>query len=104
VLQRVVFYRELGLDLGDIAEIEADSDTSDEDHLRHQRELIAMDLAEQLRQHTDHWFHDCGYEIHRGMAEHYRANRRSGRNYDEMAPGLSQYVHDAIVANCDLKS
>ena len=28
-------------------------------------------------------------------------NWRSGRNYDEMVPGLSRYVHDAIVANCE---
>ena len=28
------------------------------------------------------------------------ANERIGRNYDDMAPGLSQYVHDAIIANC----
>ena len=67
-------------------------------------DMVAVDLAEQLRQHTHRWFHDCGFETHRGMAEHYRANRRSGRNYDEMAPGLSQYVHDAIVANCDRAS
>lgn len=205
VLQRVAFYRELGLELGDIAEILAAPGSTDEDHLRRQRDLIeeriaryrgmltvidkelaaravgialtpgerrevfgdgqfaerllehaahadrewgdtpeaaqrrertarygepewqrlraelatinqsladamargvpaaapeAMEAAEQLRLHTDRWFHDCGYETHREMAEHYRANRRSGRNYDEMVPGLSQYVHDAIVANC----
>jgi hypothetical protein len=35
------------------------------------------------------------------LAQQYRANRRRGRNYDDLAPGLSQYVHDAIVANCD---
>jgi DNA-binding transcriptional MerR regulator len=40
VLQRVVFYREFGLDLGDIADILANPDTTDEDHLRRQRELI----------------------------------------------------------------
>ena len=201
LLQRVVFYRELGVDLADIADILASPTTTDEDHLRRQRELIeqritrchamlavidkelvargagialtpqqrrevfggdrllehvedarrewgdtpefiqrqqrtaryseadwiqlraelaainqqlasamarnvpatdpiATDLAEQLRQHTDRWFHDCGHQTHRDMAEHYRTNRRSGRNYDDMAPGLSQYVHDAIVANC----
>ncbi|MBS2536789.1 MerR family transcriptional regulator [Catenulispora sp. NF23] len=206
VLQRVAFYRELGLEIGDIAEILGDAEATDEDHLRRQRELIeqrvsrframlalidkelaaraagialtpaerrtvfgegrfldrlmdhaeqtrqqwgdtpehaerqrrtarygeqdwlrlrtelaainqaladamawgvpatdpaAMELAEQLRLHTDQWFHDCGYESHRELAEHYRANRRSGRNYDEMVPGLSRYVHDAIVANCE---
>lgn len=207
VLQRIAFYRELGLELGDIAEILAAPNTTDEDHLRRQRDLIeqrisryrhmlaaidkelaaravgialtpgerrevfgegqfverlldhaadaerewgdtpefvqrrqrtarygeqdwqrlraelaainqaladamvrgipsadpvAMELAERLRLHTDRWFHDCSYETHREMAEHYRANRRSGRNYDDMVPGLSQYVHDAIVANCRL--
>lgn len=61
---------------------------------------VAMDLAELLRRHTDHWLHDCDHETHREMAQHYRANKRSGRNYDDMVPGLSQYVHDAIVANC----
>ncbi|WP_369123234.1 TipAS antibiotic-recognition domain-containing protein [Nocardia nova] len=37
---------------------------------------------------------------HRRLAEEYRANRRLGLNYDDMAPGLSQYIHDAILANC----
>ena len=60
-----------------------------------------MDLAEQLRRHTDHWFHDCGYDKHRELAVLYRDNQRSGRNYDDMAPGLSRYVYDAIMANCD---
>jgi DNA-binding transcriptional MerR regulator len=202
LLQRVLFYRELDMDLGDIAGVVSDPEITDEAHLRRQREMIeqriarsramlavidrelaarrggvrltpeerrkvwggdrlvehldeaerqwghqpsfvqrqqrtasyteqdwlklrdelhaihrgladamgrgvpatdpvAMDLAEDLRQHTDRWFHDCGYDEHRELAELYRTNRRSGRNYDDMAPGLSQYVHDAIMANCD---
>lgn len=59
-----------------------------------------MDLAEQHRRHIDHWLHDCGYETRRALAEVCRANERLGRNYDDMAPGLSQYIHDAIMANC----
>lgn len=199
-LQSIAFYRELGFDLADIAEILGDPDTTDEDHLRRQRELIdeqagrlqamlklideelsarasgialtpeqrrevfgdrrftdhgeqarrqwgqtepfaqrqqrtarytkadwlqlrtelhaihqgladallsgvpptdpvAMDLAERHREHTDKWFHDCSHDTHVELAEHYRANRRRGRNYDDMVPGLSQYVHDAIHAN-----
>lgn len=53
-----------------------------------------MDLAEEQRQHIDHWFHDCGYEIHRRWAQAYLANE------DDMAPGLWRYIHDAIIANC----
>jgi DNA-binding transcriptional MerR regulator len=201
VLHRVVFYRELGLDLGEIADLLADPGITDEDHLRRQRDLltdrisrftamvtvidkelaaraagigltprerravfgkdfvahaeqagrewgdtkefaqrqqrtagytqrdwqqlrdelaainqglaeamlagtpptdpVAMDLAERHRKHTDRWFHDCDHATHRGLAEHYRSNRRGGRNYDDMAPGLSQYVYDAIVANAE---
>jgi DNA-binding transcriptional MerR regulator len=59
-----------------------------------------MDLAERHRQHLERWFHDCDFDTHRRLAEEYRANRKLGLNYDEMAPGLSQYVHDAILANC----
>ncbi|MBB5917331.1 DNA-binding transcriptional MerR regulator [Nocardia transvalensis] len=58
-----------------------------------------MDLAERHRRHLERWFHDCDHATHRQLAEEYRANRRLGRNYDDMAPGLSLYIHDAIVAN-----
>jgi DNA-binding transcriptional MerR regulator len=61
----------------------------------------AMDLAEELRLHTVRWFHECDRDTHRGLALHYKENRRSGRNYDDMAPGLSRYVHAAIVANAE---
>ncbi|MFG1794849.1 MerR family transcriptional regulator [Nocardia sp. NPDC049149] len=61
---------------------------------------VVMDLAEEHRVHLERWFHDCDYGVHRRLAEDYRANRRLGRNYDDMVPGLSRYVHDAIQANC----
>lgn len=60
-----------------------------------------LDLAEAQRKHIDRWQHDCPYDVHRELAAAYLANERIGRNYDDMAPGLSRYVHDAIVANCD---
>lgn len=53
-----------------------------------------MDLAEEHRQHTDRWYHDCGHEVHRQDAQAYLAND------DDMPPGLAQYCHDAIIANC----
>ncbi len=60
-----------------------------------------MDLAEEHRRFHDRWMHDCDHATHRTLAAAYLANERIGRNYDDMAPGLSRYVHDAIMANCE---
>jgi MerR family transcriptional regulator, thiopeptide resistance regulator len=62
---------------------------------------VAMDAAEAHRRHIDRWFYDLGYPAHRGLAEMYLADPRFTANYEEVAAGLAQYVHDAIVANAD---
>jgi hypothetical protein len=61
---------------------------------------VAMDLAEQARAQIVRWFYDCSHEIHRGLAQLYLDDPRFRRGYEERAPGLARYVHDAIVANC----
>jgi MerR family transcriptional regulator, thiopeptide resistance regulator len=61
----------------------------------------AMDLAEAHRQSIVTWFYDCGYDIHRGLAEMYVADERFAKHYEDLAPGLAGYIHDAIVANAD---
>ncbi|WP_433417613.1 MerR family transcriptional regulator [Microtetraspora malaysiensis] len=60
-----------------------------------------MDLAEEHRLHLHRRFHDCDYSTHRSAAESYLANERIGLNFDDVAPGLSRYVHDAIIANTE---
>ena len=60
----------------------------------------AMDLAEDARAQITTWFYDCSYEIHRGLAQMYLADPRFTKTYEVIAPGLAQYVHDAIIANC----
>ena len=60
-----------------------------------------MDLAEAHRRHISRWFYDCGYDMHRGLAEMYVADERFAKHYEDVAPGLAQYVHDAITANAD---
>ena len=62
---------------------------------------VAMDLAEAHRQHNNRWFYDCGYDMHRGLATLYTSDPRFMASYDEIAPGFSWYVHDAILANAD---
>jgi MerR family transcriptional regulator, thiopeptide resistance regulator len=65
---------------------------------------VAMDLAEEHRQHLIRWFYECGYDMHRGLAELYISDPRYMASYDEIEPGFSQYVHDAITANADRNS
>ena len=59
----------------------------------------AMDGAEAHRRHISDWFYDCTYEIHVGLAEMYLADPRFTATYENIAPGLAQYIHDAITAN-----
>lgn len=60
---------------------------------------VAMGLAEEHRRHISRWFYDCSHQFHCGLAEMYVSDQRFTRAYDEIAPGLSRYVHDAILAN-----
>ena len=59
----------------------------------------AMDLAEAHRRHISRWFYACGAQAHTGLAALYVSDERFARNYDQHAPGLARYVHDAIQAN-----
>jgi hypothetical protein len=44
-------------------------------------------------------FYDCGDEMHRNLVEMYLADERFTRYYDDVEPGLAQFVHDIVVAN-----
>jgi hypothetical protein len=59
----------------------------------------AMDGAEAHRRQIDDWFYPCSHEMQVGLAEMYLADPRFTATYEKIAPGLAQYVHDAIVAN-----
>jgi MerR family transcriptional regulator, thiopeptide resistance regulator len=61
----------------------------------------ARAAAEAHRAQISRWFYDCGYDIHRGLAQMYVADPRFRATYEQIAPGLATYVHDAIVANAD---
>jgi MerR family transcriptional regulator, thiopeptide resistance regulator len=61
----------------------------------------AMDLAEAHREYISRWFYDCDHDMHRGLAHMYTADPRFSKLYEDVSPGLAQYVHDAIVANAD---
>lgn len=59
---------------------------------------VATDAARAHRDHLTRWFYDVTDELHLGLAELYVADERFTRYYEDVAPGLAQYVHDAIRA------
>ena len=59
----------------------------------------AMALAEDNRRFISRWFYDCSHAMQRNLADMYIADERFRATYDTVAPGLAQYVHDAIIAN-----
>ena len=59
----------------------------------------AMDAAEAHRQHITRWFYDCPAEMHACISEMYVSDPRFTKTYEDMAPGLAQYVRDAVHAN-----
>ena len=44
-------------------------------------------------------FYECGDEMHRGLVEMYLADERFTAYYDDVEPGLAQFVHDVVVAS-----
>ncbi|MEP7081568.1 MAG: TipAS antibiotic-recognition domain-containing protein [Chloroflexota bacterium] len=56
-------------------------------------------IAQGHRRQIDDAFYECSYEMHVGLAEMYVADPRFTATYEKIAPGLAQYLHDAIKAN-----
>jgi DNA-binding transcriptional MerR regulator len=46
-------------------------------------------------------FYDCGDDMHRNLVGMYLADERFTRYYDDVEPGLAQYVHDIVVAHIE---
>ena len=44
-------------------------------------------------------FYECGGEMHRGLVEMYLADARFTAYYDDVEPGLAQFVRDVVVAS-----
>ena len=42
-------------------------------------------------------FYDCGDEMHRNLVEMYLADERFTRYYDDVEPGLAQFLHDIVI-------
>jgi len=60
----------------------------------------AMALAEEHHRSIER-FYECGYPMHRGLAEMYVADERFAKTYNDIAPGPALWLRDAINANAD---
>ncbi len=58
----------------------------------------AAAAAEQHRSSIE-TFYDCSHEFQVKLAEMYVCDPRFTKTYEDIRPGMAQYVHDAIVAN-----
>ena len=61
----------------------------------------AMDAAEAHRRNITDRFYDCSYRMQRGLADMYISDERFTKTYDDIRPGMAQYVRDSIHANAD---
>jgi MerR family transcriptional regulator, thiopeptide resistance regulator len=61
--------------------------------------VTAMDLAEEHRQQIHRNFYDCPPEMHAGLGRMYVEDERFTAHYEQIAPGLAQYVSTAVQAN-----
>jgi MerR family transcriptional regulator, thiopeptide resistance regulator len=57
----------------------------------------ALAAARAHRAHIAQTYYALTTEMHRELAEMYVADERFTRTYDDVAPGLAQYVRDAVV-------
>jgi MerR family transcriptional regulator, thiopeptide resistance regulator len=64
----------------------------------------AMDLAEEHRQQISRNFYDCSPEMHAGLGRMYVEDERFTAHYEQIAPGLAQYVSAAVQANAARRS
>lgn len=61
----------------------------------------AMGAAERARRQIHERFYDLTPEFHRNLGDMYVSDPRFTKTYEDLAPGLAQYVRDAIHANAD---
>ena len=61
----------------------------------------AMLGAEKHRLAISNWWYKCSKQMHQNLGDMYLADPRFTENYERLAPGFAQYIHDAIYANAN---
>ena len=60
----------------------------------------ANELAARHRASIERYY-DCDDEMHRCLAQMYLADERFTAYYDDVEPGLAQFLHDVVIASID---
>jgi MerR family transcriptional regulator, thiopeptide resistance regulator len=61
----------------------------------------ALEAAEKHRLLIDRWFYPCSREMHAALGEMYVTDPRFTATFEEVRPGLAQYLRDATAAALD---
>jgi DNA-binding transcriptional MerR regulator len=63
----------------------------------------STEVQKLIAQHYDglRAFYEPNLELYRGLASMYVADERFKANYENVAPGLAQFMHDAMITYCD---
>lgn len=59
----------------------------------------ALEAVEQARLQICKWFYDCSRQMHAELGKMYIADPRFTATYDQVRPGLAQYIFEATAAN-----
>jgi MerR family transcriptional regulator, thiopeptide resistance regulator len=62
------------------------------------------EVQEWIRRHhqqINDRFYTCSTEVYRGLGDMYVADERFAANYEQVKPGLAQFMHAAMQAYCD---
>ncbi len=59
---------------------------------------LAQAAVKAHREAISKWFYDCSVDMQKNLARMYIADKRFKEYYDGRVRGLSQFVHDAIMA------
>lgn len=98
--------RTAGFTKADWQRVKADTDALEADLVTAQQDGVtpgserANTLAETHRARVAE-FYDCDHAMQVNLAESYVADERFRAHYDELSPGLAQWLRDVIVANAE---
>lgn len=60
-----------------------------------------LHVVEQMRLLIDKWFYPCSRRMHASLGEMYVADERFWQVYEDIQPGMAQFLCDATRASCD---